>query len=177
MERQMELAELLGKADRVIAIQNKLTVREAVLSEDDLQFLRENHNAFGTSAKDVIVARINSRLKSDAKLVAGFPPIRVLPNGRLPLVTASWAWAGYGLVSHCLVAVDKTRHLASPSEVDQYGLLRCRIEDHTREGGGKRVVPPPGAQQMFVTIWAAVELGWTTVYGPPLHLGPVAMGA
>ncbi|HEV3439067.1 MAG TPA: hypothetical protein VG122_16995 [Gemmata sp.] len=177
MERQMELAELLGKADRVIAIQNKLTVREAVLSEDDLQFLRENHNAFGTSAKDVIVARINSRLKSDAKLVAGFPPIRVLPNGRLPLVTASWAWAGYGLVSHCLVAVDKTRHLASPSEVDQYGLLRCRIEDHTREGGGKRVVPPPGAQQMFVTIWAAVELGWTTVYGPPLHLGPVVMGA
>lgn len=175
-ERQAELAELLGKADRVIAIQNKLTIREGVLSQEDLQFLRENHNAFGTSAKDAIIARVNSRLKSDAKLVAGFPPIRVLPNGRVPQVTANWAWSGYGLISHCLVAVDKTRHLTNPTEVDQYSLLRCRIEDHTREGGGKRVLPPPGARQMFVTIWAVVELGWTTVYGPPLHLGPVTMG-
>jgi hypothetical protein len=174
-ERQSELNELLGKADRVIAIQKKLATREAVLSENDLQFLRENHNAFGIGAKDAIVARITSQLKTNVKLVAGFPPIRVLPNGRVPQVTASWAWAGYGLVSHCLVAVDKSRHLTNPTDVEQYSLLRCRVEDHAREGGGKRIVPPPGAQQLFVTIWAVVELGWTTLYGPPLHLGPVAV--
>jgi hypothetical protein len=29
---------------------------------------------------------------------------------------------------------------------------------------------------MYVTVWAVVELGWTTVYGPPLHLGPVETG-
>jgi hypothetical protein len=176
VERQAELTELLDKADRVLAIQGKLTSRESSLSEDDLRFLRENHNAFGTRAKEVIIARINSRLKSDAKLVAGMPPIRVIPNGRLPSITASWAWSGYGLVSHCLVAVDKGRHLSNPAEVDQYSLLRCRVEDHIREGGGKRLVPPQGAQQMYVTVWAVVELGWTTVYGPPLHLGPVTIG-
>lgn len=174
LERETELTGLLARADRVLDIQGKLTTREASLSENDILFLRENHSAFGVAAKDAIVARIKSRLKSDAKLVAGFPPIRVIANGRVPMITASWAWAGYGLVSHCLVAVDKAKHLSSPNEVDQYSLLRCRIEDHTSEGGGKRLVPPPGARQMFVTVWAVVELGWTTVYGPPLHLGPVA---
>ncbi len=172
-ERQTELTELLGKADRVLAIQEKLTTKGSSLSEDDLGFLRENHDAFGSRAKEVIIARVKYRLKSDAKLVAGMPPIRVIPNGRLPTITANWAWAGHGLVTHCLVGVDKARHVTSPSEVDQYSLLRCRVEDHVREGGGKRLIPPPGARQMYVTIWAVVELGWTTVYGPPLHLGPV----
>jgi hypothetical protein len=175
-ERLTELTELLNRADRVLTIQGKLTTRGTSLSEEDLRFLRENHNAFGSRAKEVIVARINSRLKSDAKLVAGMPPIRVIPNGRFPSITASWAWSGHGLVSHCLVGVDKARHLTSPGEVDQYSLLRCRVEDHIREGGGKRLIPPPGAQQMYVTVWAVVELGWTTVYGPPLHLGPVNTG-
>ena len=171
--RQAELSELLSKAERVIGIQTKLTSRDTVLTEEDLKFLRENHNAFGAPAKDVIIARIKARLKSDAKLVAGHPPIRVIPNGRFPSATANWAWAGYGLISHCLVAVDKNRHMTSPTEAEQFNLLRCRIEDHTREGGGKRIIAPPGSKQLFVTIWAVVELGWTTVYGPPLHLGPV----
>jgi hypothetical protein len=175
-ERQAELTELLDKADRVLAIQGKLTKRESSLSEDDLRFLRENHNAFGARAKEVIVARIKSRLKSDAKLVAGTPPIRVIPNGRLPAITASWTWAGHGLVSHCMVAVDNSRHVSNPAEVEQYSLLRCRVEDHIREGGGKRLVPLPGAQEMYVTVWAVVDLGWTTVYGPPLHMGPVTIG-
>jgi hypothetical protein len=175
IERRSELEELLGKADRVIAIQNKLTAKDSVLTEDDLSFLRENHTAFGTAAKDVIVARVKARLKSDARLIAGSPPIRVQANGRFPNVTATWSWSGYGLISHCLVAVDKNRHLANPTEVDQYNLLRCRIEDHTREGGGKRVIPPPGSSQLYVTVWPVVELGWTTVYGPPLHLGPVGV--
>ena len=177
IQAQDELNELLSKADRVIEIQNKVSSRDGVFSEDDLQFLRDNHAAFGPKMKDAIVARIVSRLKTDAKLVAGYPPIRVMQNGRAPLVTASWAWAGYGLVSHCLVAVDQRKHLTNPSEVDPFSLLRCRVEDHTREGGGKRVIPPPGARQMYVTVWAVVELGWTTVYGPPLHLGPVPIGS
>ena len=74
------------------------------------------------------------------------------------------------------VVVDKTRHLTNADEAEQYGLLPCRVEDYTREGGGKRVGPPPGAREVFVTVWAVVELGWMTVHGPPLHLGPVAVG-
>ena len=174
--RRGEVSELLTKADRVIGIQNKLVNADSVLSEEELRFLRENHSAFGSKTREAVVARVSGRLKSDAKLVAGYPPVRVIPNGKLPTVAASWTWAGHGFVSHCLVAVDRARHLTSPSEAEKYGLLPCRIEDHSREGGGKRVAPPPGATEVFVTVWAVVELGWTTVHGPPLHLGPVAVG-
>jgi hypothetical protein len=175
-ERQAELDELLGKADRVIAIQHKLATPEATLSEADLCFLRENHTAFRKSDKEAIVARVTNKLKTDARLMPGRPPVRVVPVGRSATVTAYWAWGGHGLVSYCLVAVDRAKHLNSPTEADQYGLLRCQIRDHTAEGGGKRVAPPPGASKVYVTVWAVVELGWTTVYGPPLHLGPAAVG-
>ncbi len=174
--RSAELSDLLAKADRVLGIQHKLKVSDSVLTADDLLFLRENHSAFGVDAKKVVVARVAARLKSDARLIAGYPALRVIPNGKLPTLAATWVWAGHGLVSHCLVAVDRGQHLSSPTEAEQFGLLPCRVEDHTRDGGGKRIVPPPGASDVFVTVWAVVELGWTTVYGPPLHLGPAAVG-
>ena len=167
---------MLTKADRIIGIQHKLAIADGALSADDLQFLRENHSAFGSKAKEAVVARIEARLAADAKLVAGRPALRVVPNGRLPMVVASWKWAGHGFVSHCLVAVDKARHLDHPDEADEFALLVCRIEDHAREGGGKRIVPPPGVVELYLTIWAAVDLGWTTIHGPPLHLGPVRVG-
>jgi hypothetical protein len=148
-----------------------------MLTGDDLEFLRANHAVFRSGDKDAVVAQVTQRLRTDAKLVAGRPPVRVVPNGRSVTVTACWAWAGYGLVSHCLVAVDRSRHLNSPTEADQYGLLRCQLSDHTRAGGGKVLLPPVGAGKVYVTVWAVVDLGWTTVYGPPLHLGPAAVNA
>src|SRR5262249_4020613 len=54
LERRAELDELLSKADRVIAIQQKLGTPDAMLSEADLAFLRENHNAFRLADKDAI---------------------------------------------------------------------------------------------------------------------------
>jgi hypothetical protein len=174
--RRGEVSELLTKADRIIGIQNKLSTADSALSEEDLRFLRVNHSSFDAKTKEAVVARVLARLQTEAKLVAAYPPIRVIPNGKLPTIAAAWTWAGHGFVSQCLVAVDKSRHLTNPEEAEQYGLLPCRIEDHTREGGGKRVAPPPGAREVFVTVWAAVELGWVTVHGPPLHLGPVAVG-
>ncbi len=120
---------------------------------------------------------MTNKLKTDAKLMPGRPPIRTLPAGKSVAIVALWAWAGHGLVSHCLVAVDKNRHLENPSEAEQYSLLTCQLRDHTSEGGGKRVAPPLGASKVFITVWAVAELGWTTIYGPPLHLGPVAVNA
>jgi hypothetical protein len=175
LERKDELNELLTKADRVIEIQKKLETQAVMLTEQDLQFLRENHTAFRKSDREAIVKLVTNKLKTDAKLIAGRPQVKVVPNGRAVAVTACWAWAGYGLVSHCLVAVDKNKHLTSPSEADQYGLLKCQLREHTGEGGGKRVAPPRGANKVFITVWTVVELGWTTVYGPPLHLGPAAV--
>ena len=34
-----------------MGIQTKLTIRDTVLTEDDLKFLRANHDAFGTPVK------------------------------------------------------------------------------------------------------------------------------
>jgi hypothetical protein len=175
--RRTELDELLGKADRVIAIQKKLEAPDGLPGEADLAFLRENHAAFRQSDREAIVARVTHKLKTDARLVAGRPAVRVVPSGRAVAVTAYWAWAGYGLVSHCLVAVDRARHLSAPAEAEQYALLKCQLRDHASEGGGKRVAPPLGADRVYVTVWAVVELGWTTVYGPPLHLGPAVLEA
>lgn len=175
VSRRHELDELLSKADRVIAITDKLRHSDQMLTEDDLRFVRENHTAFGAKAKEAIIARVTSQLKSEAMLQPGRPPVRVIGNGRAPTVAANWTWAGHGLVSHCLVGVDPNRHLNSPTEADQYSLLPYRYEDHTRAGGGRLIAPPPGADRVFVTVWAVVELGWTTVYGPPLHLGPAVV--
>jgi predicted Ser/Thr protein kinase len=175
--RQAELDELLAKADRVIVIQKKLAAPDGLPGADDLTFLRENHAAFRQSDRDAIVARVTHKLKAEARLVAGRPQVRVVPSGRAAAVVAYWAWAGYGLVSHCLVAVDPVRHLTNPAEAEQYALLKCQLREHAGEGGGKRVAPPVGADKVFVTVWAVVELGWTTVYGPPLHLGPAVVAA
>jgi hypothetical protein len=176
LERKSELDALLAKADRVIGIQKKLETPDAILLEDDLNFLRENHTAFRTADKEAIVKRVHHKLTTDARLVPGRQPIRVVPAGRSGVaITAYWAWSGHGLVSHCMVAVDKHRHLENPTEAEQYSLLKCLLTDHTREGGGKRLALPVGASKVFVTVWAVVDLGWTTIYGPPLHLGPAEL--
>jgi hypothetical protein len=132
--------------------------------------------AFSSTAKSKIVERITSRLQNDAKPTPGQPPYKVIAAGRAKTIAANWKWVGQGLVSYYLVAVDSARHLNQPSEAEPYNLLPCRLEDHTWEGGGKRVVPPPGAKRVFITVWAVVDLGWAKVYGPPRHSGPVAVG-
>jgi hypothetical protein len=173
--RKAELDELLAKADRVLAIQKKLAAPDGLPGEADLAFLRDNHAAFRQADRDAIVARVTHKLKAEARLVAGRPQVRVVPSGRAAAVVAYWAWAGYGLVSHCLVAVDRARHLNAPGEAEQYSLLKCQLREHAGEGGGKRVAPPLGANRVYVTVWAVVDLGWTTVHGPPLHLGPAVL--
>jgi len=174
VERMGEIQALLMKADRVVAIQQKLSAG-GVLAADDLKFLRENHDAFGPDAKKEIEKQVRSRLASDAKLVPAYPAYQVTGN-RGGLVKACWAWGGHGLISYCVVAVDGRKFLGSPEEADQYSRLTCKPENHQREGGGVTVVPPPGAAQAYVTIWPIVELGWTTVQGPPLTVGPVPVG-
>ncbi|VTU00701.1 serine threonine protein kinase : Uncharacterized protein OS=Chthoniobacter flavus Ellin428 GN=CfE428DRAFT_0450 PE=4 SV=1: Pkinase [Gemmataceae bacterium] len=175
-KRKPELDELLGKADRVAGLQKRLGTGDPAFTGDDLKFVRENHAAFRNSDRDAVAQLVAAKLKSDARLVPGRPPIKVVPAGKSVAVVAYWAWAGHGLVSHCLVAVDRARHLAEPAQAEQYMLLTCLPRDHAAEGGGKRLAPPLGATEVYVTVWAVVELGWATVHGPPLHLGPAAVG-
>ena len=171
-ERKAELDALLAKADRVIGIQTKLETPDVLLAEADLKFLRENHAAFRPADKDAIVARVTAKLSADSRLLPGRPAIKVESNGKATTITACWSWPGYGLVSHCVLAVDRARHLSQPAEAEQFSLLKCQLRDHTAQGGGKKVGPPLGADRAFITVWAVVDLGWEKVYGPPLHLGP-----
>jgi hypothetical protein len=162
-----EVRALLSKADRVIAVQQKQAAGES-LSADDLKFLRDNHEAFGPDAKREIERQVRERLSSEARLVPAYPAYQVT-GSRGGLVKACWSWGGH-------VAVDGRRFLNRPDEADPYSRLTCRAENHQREGGGVTLVPPAGAAQAYVTIWPVVELGWTTVFGPPLTVGPVPVG-
>jgi hypothetical protein len=175
VERTAEIHALLAKADHVIAVQEKLS-GGWVLTADDLKFLRENHEAFGPEMKKEIEQQIRARLAGDAKLVPAYPAYS-LTGSHSKLVKACWAWGGHGLITYCEVGVDGRRFLNEPSEADPYSRLKCVPENHQREGGGITVVPPAGAAQAYVTIWPVVELGWTTVHGPPLTVGPVPVGA
>ncbi len=173
-DRLPEIQELLAKADRVIGIKQKIDATKA-LAPDDLAFLRDNHTAFGSDTKAAIESQVRARLAGDAKLVPAYPAYSVTGR-RGGLVKACWAWSGHGLIAHCIVAVDGRRFLRDPSEADPYSRLTCLAENHQREGGGVTVVPPGGESHAYVTIWPVVELGWETIYGPPLTIGPVPVG-
>jgi hypothetical protein len=174
VERRAEIQALLAKADRVIAVQEKL-VGGGVLSGEDLKFLRENHDAFGAEMKRAIEKQVRARLAGDAKLVPAYPAYSTT-GSRGGLVKACWAWGGHGLITYCVIGVDGRRFLSDPNEADQFSRVNLKAEDHQREGGGAVLVPPAGAAQAYVTIWPVVELGWTKVHGPPLTIGPVPVG-
>ncbi|MBM3981536.1 MAG: protein kinase family protein [Planctomycetes bacterium] len=175
VERTGEIQGLLAKADRVVGVQERFA-RAGNLDPADLAFLRENHEAFSAEMKRAIEKTVRARLAGDARLVAAYPAYHITGT-RGGLVKACWAWGGHGLISYCVVGVDARRFLADPSEADPYSRLKCLSENYQREGGGITVVPPAGAQQAYVTIWPVVELGWTTVLGPALTVGPVPLAA
>jgi hypothetical protein len=145
-----------------------------VLAPEDLRFLRDNHDAFGADMKAEIEKQVRARLAGDAKLVPAFPAYQ-LTGTRNNLVKACWSWGGHGLISYCAVGIDGRKFLAKPDDADPYSRMQVRPEDHQREGGG-HTFSPLGLSTVYVTIWPVVELGWTTVHGPPLTVGPVPVG-
>ncbi len=175
VKQTAEILELLKKADRVIAIRQQVGAA-ATLTADDLAFLRLNHDAFDAGTKAAVVAQVEARLAGDARLVPAYPAYSV-SGKRNRVVKACWAWGGHGLISHCVLAIDGRRFLDKPGEAEPYSRANCQPDTHQREGGGFTLVPPGGAEQAYVTIWPVVELGWTTIQGPPLKIGPVPLGA
>ncbi len=175
VDHMSEIQGLLAKADRVIGIRQKIDTRVS-LSADDLTFLRDNHPAFDDTTKTATEAHVRARLAGDAKLIPAYPAYSITGK-RGGLVKACWSWGGHGLIAHCVVVVDGRRFLNDPSEADPYSRLTCLAENHQREGGGVTLVPPSGVPHAYVTIWPVVELGWKTVYGAPLNIGPVPVGS
>ncbi|AMV22874.1 hypothetical protein VT84_00580 [Gemmata sp. SH-PL17] len=173
MDRMNEIRGQLTRAERIASIRQKIDTT-AALAPEDLAFLRDNHSEFDPDTKSAIETQVRTRLAGEARLVPAFPAYS--SSGKRGLVKACWSWGGQGLISHCIVAVDGRRFLADPSEADPYSRINCLPENHQREGGGITLVPPNGAPQAYVTIWPVVELGWKTIYGVPLTIGPVPVG-
>ncbi|HEY1190553.1 MAG TPA: hypothetical protein VGE74_23165 [Gemmata sp.] len=175
VDRAAEIQALLAQADRVIGIKQKIDAGSP-LAADDMALLREHHGAFNAETKAALEAQVRARLAGDARLVPAYPAYSITGK-RGGLVKACWSWGGHGLIAHCVVAVDGRRFLSDPAEADPYSRLNCLAENHQREGGGVTLVPPAGATHAYVTIWPVVDLGWKAVYGPPLNIGPVPVGA
>ncbi|MDY3554876.1 hypothetical protein R5W24_004006 [Gemmata sp. JC717] len=173
--RAAEVGDMLGRAERVVAIRQRIGAGSP-LTPEDMALLREHHDALDAGTKAAIEAQVRARLAGDARLVPAYPAYTITGK-RGGLVKACWAWGGHGLIAHCVVAVDARRFLTDPAEADPYSRLNCLAENHQREGGGVTLVPPAGAAHAYVTVWPVVELGWKTVYGPPLNIGPVPVGS
>lgn len=173
--RKAEIQALLAEAERVIGVKQKID-SGSPLAADDMAFLREHHDAFNAETKAALETQVRARLAGDARLVPAYPAYSITGK-RGGLVKACWSWGGHGLISHCVVVVDGRRFLSDPAEADPYSRLDCLAENHQREGGGVTLVPPAGAAHAYVTVWPVVDLGWKTVYGPQLNIGPVPVGA
>jgi hypothetical protein len=174
LEHRDEITALLARANQVVAIQQKLATGQR-LTGDDLKFLRANPEVLGPNARATVERQVRARLAGDERLAPAYPAYQVA-GSRGSLVKACWAWGGHDLITYCLVAVDGRRFLSDPNQADAFHRLKCLAENHQREGGGITLVPPPGAAQAYVTVWPVVELGWTTIHGPPLRIGPVPVG-
>jgi hypothetical protein len=62
--------------------------------------------------------------------------------------------------------------LSEPSQAARDRIGRCRPADHARDGGGRTVSLRSGTSQ-FVNIWPVLDLHWTKINGPPIHIGPI----
>jgi hypothetical protein len=140
---------------------------------DDLKFIRKNHAHFDDEIKDRIRRAVEEQIKSGPCLKPGQPAIQLI-DGEPAKVRVNWIWADRGLLSCCHVAHDSKGHLRKSSDADPKALRECRPKGRNRAGSFS-FVPPTECPRVFVTIWPIVELGWATVTGPPMHIGPLAL--
>ncbi|OWK34503.1 hypothetical protein [Fimbriiglobus ruber] len=173
--KKEQINRLFAMALRVEQIQKKVKPPATEqLTAAELTFLHDYHRLFGEDDKRQIAQVVQVWLRDRAKLSFGQPPYRVLP-GTLPLVMVRWGWAEAGFVSYCAVAHDRSRTLATPGEAAPYTSSVCRVEDYQRNSGGFVISPQEGADRVYVSVWAAIDLGWTTLYGSPLQIGPITL--
>jgi WD40 repeat protein len=168
--RRREIEALVRRAERRQQIVARLTEGGAEpLGGDDLEFVRENSGLF-EPYRQQIEGPLRDWLTSRAWLAAATPPWQHEPDGAG--VTVRWTWPHAARISSCLVATDAGRFLTAPEEARE-GVAELTPHEHQRGRGGLRLPAPPEGGRLFVTVWPAIDLGWTPLVGPPLHLGPV----
>jgi hypothetical protein len=86
------------------------------------------------------------------------------------LVKVKWTWPHGDVIHRCLVATDSSRWLQRTEEANGQ-LMNRSVDRHVAEGGWL-TLDASERHQLVVTVWPLVDLGWTEIVGPPLHLGP-----
>jgi hypothetical protein len=92
-------------------------------------------------------------------------------------VVVRWEFPKSRLVQICRVALDPAAFFKDPSETE--GRRGTHEVDRTggyQRTGGLRFSPERHWSRVYATIWPLVNLGWITLSGRPLQLGPFPLG-
>src|SRR5439155_23513406 len=127
---------------------------------EDRECLREAEAIFRPH-REQIVPPGRTWVIQQARLSPGNPPLSLGPGKRVTVVR--WAWRPGQGVTQCPLAVDPKRFFATPAEAPRAAPIRW--EDFRRSAGSVTIPVPPGARQLFVTVWPLLDLGWVTLAG------------
>ena len=140
------------------------------LTPDDLENLRQTGPQLKPATQEKVLRLISERLWPTVNLAAN-PGLPTVSSGPNPTAKVRWTWTGMNLVSWFEVATS-ANPLSEPSQAERSRIGRCRPEDHARDGGG-RIVAIRNGESQYVNIWPVLNLRWTTIHGPPIHIGPI----
>jgi hypothetical protein len=140
------------------------------LTADDLTKLRQYGEKLDAGTRAAVKKCLDQRLWPAVKLTAAAGAPQVKP-GAIRMAKVRWSWTGPDLVSWFDIAVAPGP-LADVSAAKRERLSRCRPQDHAGDGGGRWVALGQD-RTATVTIWPVLDLGWATLHGPPIHIGPI----
>lgn len=134
----------------------------------DLDFIRAHPELF-TAQKQAIEVLLTRWLNQGKRIEASEPAFKRDPNTGRQVVR--WTWPHFKVISGCQVAISGETFFRNLADAAGQ-TMRWDAEAHRRVGGGLAAPPLPGKTRLFVTVWPVIDLGWTELVGPPLHLGP-----
>jgi hypothetical protein len=144
------------------------------LTPADLENLKRYGPKLDPDTRGSVLRLLRERLWQAVKLAPATAPPQVIP-GPVPMARVRWTWTGWrDLVSWFEVATA-AGPLAVPAQADRDRIGRCRPDDLARDDGRRSVVLGPGPV-VTVTVWPVLDLGWETMHGEPIHIGPIRAG-
>jgi hypothetical protein len=172
-----QIDELIRLADWLDDLKAKLDQAKRTtglpITPTDLENLKRYGERLDAGMREAVLEVLRLRLWPAVRLAPSTSPPQLIP-GPVPMAKVRWTWTGAELVSWFEVAAAPGP-LLEPAAAARDRISRCRPADHAREGGGRLVVLGPGGSAT-ISIWPVLDLGWTTLTGPPIHIGPIRSG-
>jgi hypothetical protein len=171
LERQAELQDLTKQTQALRQLKELLERggARALVEGLDFGYLRAHPELYLPYRQGIeaLLTRWLEETKLAAKSEA--PPRQDPLTGLVPV---RWTWPYFGPISHCRVAVSAERCFETIAEAKGQ-TMHWDADAHRQAGGGMEVQPIAGSRRMFVTVWPAIDLAWTELIGPALHIGPI----